>query len=315
MGDFQLALSIDLDEWYHSSRWIDGRQRHAVPDMPALFQSIYGKSTPGGDVIEPTRLILDLLDRSGCRCTFFVLGEMAQWYPDLVRELASCGHEIGCHGLHHVDMTVLGPDRFRQELETASEILAQLAGARPRGYRAPNLVYEPWATKILEQSAYEYDSTVCVSRPIGGKYKGWSGAPLHPYHPAYDRIAEPGTAHLIEVPLPPFPVLRVSAGSSIFTRALGYQWSSVALRSALRTGHTAYYLHPWELAPVPANASVSLRSRLLYRRTGPWMVETFKRLLQDFKGRIVPVGECVRIVREEEGTGARGVSPIAAPRI
>lgn len=304
MTPHHLALSIDLDEWYHSRRWIDGRQKHDVPDMTALFQRIYGTPTPAGDVIEPTRLVLDLLDRHDVRCTFFVLGEMATWYPDLIRELADRGHEIACHGMHHVDMTVIGPERFARDIERASAMLERLTGARPRGYRAPNLVYEPWATEILERLGFEYDSTVCVSRPIGGKYKGWSGAPLHPYHPSYQNIATRGSARLVEVPLPCFPVLRLSAGSGILTRAFGYQWSNIALRWAMRTGHTSYYFHPWEIAPVPCVGASSWKSRLLYRRTGPWMVDAFTRLLVNFRERILPVGECVERVRCETLTSA-----------
>jgi peptidoglycan/xylan/chitin deacetylase (PgdA/CDA1 family) len=232
---------------------------------------------------------------------------MAQWYPDLVREIADRGHEIACHGFHHVDMTVLGPERFAGELQIATATLERLTGTRPRGYRAPNLVYEPWATSVLEQNGYEYDSTVCVSRSIGGKYGGWHRAPLHPYRVSYEDIATPGNAALIEVPLPCFPVLRLSAGSAIFTRAFGYQWSNIALRWTLRSGHTSYYLHPWELAPVPPHARESFKARLLTMRTGPWMVRTLRRLLRNFKGRIVPVGECVRGV-----SGAR-CAEAAAP--
>ena len=294
MSTYALALSVDLDEWYHSRRFIDGRQKHDVPDMAALFQSLYGSQVPGGDVIEPTRLILDILDAHNVKCTFFVLGEIATWYPDLVQELSARGHEIACHGMHHVDMTVLGPDRFERELDSATAVLERLTGKRPKGYRAPNLVYESWATAILERCGYEYDSTVCVSRPIGGKYKGWSDAPLHPYRTSYEDIAKPGDARLVEVPLPCFPVLRLSAGSGILTRAFGYQWSNIALQSAIRTGHTSYYFHPWEMAAVPPHAQVSFKSRLLYRRTGPWMVDAFQRLLRTFGDRVLPVGECVR---------------------
>jgi peptidoglycan-N-acetylglucosamine deacetylase len=292
--DFSVALSVDLDEWYHSRRWVDGQQQREVPDMAALFQALYGTSSPAGEIVGPTHVILDLLDVFKCRCTFFVLGEMAEWYPALVRELADRGHEVACHGLHHVDMTVLGPQRFAEQLSTATEILEGITGHRPKGFRAPNLVYEPWATKILEDNGYDYDSTMCVSRPIGGKYKGWSDAPINPYHPSYCNLAETGDAKLVEVPLPPFPILRISAGSSIFTRILGYQWSRIALRSAMRTGHTAYYLHPWELVATPKSRQSSWKARLLSVRTGPWMIATFRRLLEDFRGRVVPVGECVR---------------------
>src|SRR5262245_6968658 len=206
---FGLGLSVDLDEWYHSRRWVDGGQAHSLPDTRALFRRLYNSDRPAGEVIAPTRALLDLFDRHRCRVTFFILGEIAEWYPDLVREIARRGHEIGSHGEHHVDMTVLGPDRFARDLETAAARLERLVGQRPVGYRAPNLVYAPWATRILEDHGFIYDATVAVSRPIAGKYKGWSRAPAHPYHPSYDDIARPGDARLVELPLPAFPVLRL----------------------------------------------------------------------------------------------------------
>ncbi|HEY8551746.1 MAG TPA: polysaccharide deacetylase family protein [Vicinamibacterales bacterium] len=287
-----LGLSIDLDEWYHSRRWIDGEQKQAVPDTDSFFRRVYNSDVPAGEVIGPTHQLLDLLERYGVRCTFFVLGEMVQWYPGLVRELSQRGHEVGCHGLHHVDMTVLGPDPFASELEQAAQALEQVTGTRPVGYRAPNLVYEPWATRILEQLGFKYDSSVCVSRPIGGKYRGWAHAPLHPYRPRYDDVAKPGDAALVEVPLPCFPYLRLAAGSGIITRVFGYQWTAIALRAAIRTGHTAYYFHPWELAPKPPTSRGGLRNAIFFRRTGPWMCSVVERILTTYQGRIVPLRQC-----------------------
>lgn len=312
----RLALSVDLDEWYHSRRWIDGEQKNALPDTVALFRRVYGADVPAGEVLAPTRTLLDLLDRYRTRCTFFVLGEMAQWYPDLVRELAARGHEIACHGLHHVDMAVLGPDRFQSDLAEALAILQSVTGQRPIGFRAPNLVYEPWATAILEKLGFKYDSTVCVSRPIGGKYRGWSCAPLHPYHPSYDNVAQPGAATLVEVPLPCFPYLRFSAGSGIMTRLAGYHWTSVALRTAIRSGDTSYYFHPWELARKPAASEPGLKGSLFFRRSGPWMLRTVERLLQTYEGRIVPVRECAaaeRLAVRTEGALAESRSPSLVP--
>jgi peptidoglycan/xylan/chitin deacetylase (PgdA/CDA1 family) len=291
--DHALVLSIDLDEWYHSRRWIDGEQVRAVPDTRALFQQIYGADRPSGEIIAPTRALLDLFDRHGVRITFFVLGEVAEWYPDLVREIAARGHEIGCHGQHHVDMTVLGPELFAAQLDRAIEVLETLTGHRPIGYRAPNLVYEPWATRVLESRGFVYDSTVCVSRPIGGKYRGWASAPHHPYHPSYEAIGAPGNARLVELPLPSFPVIRLSAGSGILTRVLGFHWTMTSLRYRIRTGATGFYFHPWEVARRPSAAG-GLKQRLFYRRTGPWMMAAVERILEQFKGRTVTAGGAAR---------------------
>ena len=292
--DHRLVVSVDFEEWYHSRRWLSGEQAVQVPDTQALFRRLYNSDRPAGEVVTPTRHLLDLFDRHRCRSTFFILGEMAGWYPDLVREIAERGHEIACHGMHHVDMGVLGPSVFAEQLRQARDVLRDLTGRDVVGYRAPNLVYEPWATRILETEGFVYDTSLCVSRSIGGKYKGWSKAPLHPYHPDYDDIAKVGAASLVELPLPPFPVIRISAGSGIMTRVLGYHWSAIALRQAIRSGDTGYYFHPWECGECPKSGARSLKSRIFHRRMGAWMLNTVDKLLTGFRGRTVTAQEAAQ---------------------
>jgi hypothetical protein len=287
---YRLALSVDLEEWFHSRRWIDGQQAHRVPDTRDVLRRIYGTPAPAGDVLPPTRRLLEIFAAHDCRVTFFVLGEIAQWYPDLIREIAAHGHEVASHGMTHVDIPVLGPERFSRELGESLDLLAQLTGTRPIGYRAPNLVYPAWTTAILERHGLVYDSSVCVSRPVGGKYKGWARAPLTPYHPSYDDVAVRGEARIVEVPLPSFPIVNIAAGSSIFTRVIGYSWTNVALRTRVRTGDTGYYVHPWEFASRPDTDGHWLRNRIFMRRVGPWMDRSLGRILRTFAGRITTVG-------------------------
>lgn len=287
VASHRLALSLDVEEWYHSGRWVNGVQARTVPDTTALHVRLYGQPRPAGEVVAPTRCVLDLLDRHACRATFFVLGEIARWYPDLVCEIADRGHEVACHGLHHVDMSVLGEQAFAAQLDEATGLLERLTGQRPIGFRAPNLVYEPWATKILEDRGYRYDSSVCASRPIGGKYKGWADAPRHPYHPSYDAIGRRGKARLIELPLPSFPVIRLNAGSGIMTRIVGYYWTVGALDYALRRGDTSYYFHPWEVGARPRPPGHRVRNALFLRRTGDWMHRSVRRLVLRYRGHIV----------------------------
>jgi peptidoglycan/xylan/chitin deacetylase (PgdA/CDA1 family) len=289
-SEHRVALSVDLEEWFHSRRWIDGQQARRVPDTSEVLRRIYGTPAPAGEIVAPTRRLLEIFASRGCRVTFFVLGELAQWYPDLIREIAGHGHEIASHGMTHVDVPVLGPERFGRELGESLDLLEGLAGRRPIGYRAPNLVYPAWATAILERHGIVYDSSVAVSRALGGKYRGWDKAPQSPYRPSHADVAVRGDARLVEVPLPSFPVVNVAAGSSIFTRVIGYHWTSIALRTRVRTGDTAYYVHPWELAPRPRTEGHWLRNRIFLRRMGPWMDRTLGRLLDDFAGRIATVG-------------------------
>ena len=48
-----------------------------------------------------TPAILDLLDAYGVKATFFVIGEKAEQHPDLIREIARRGHQIGNHTWSH----------------------------------------------------------------------------------------------------------------------------------------------------------------------------------------------------------------------
>lgn len=307
---YGLGVSVDLDEWYHSRRWVDGQQAQILPDSSALFQRLYGQDRPIGEVVAPTRALLDLFDRHRCKITFFILGEMAEWYPDLVREIADRGHEVASHGLRHVDITVLGRDQFARDLDITVERLERVSGQRPVGYRAPNLVYAPWATEVLESRGFMYDATVAVSRPLGGKYRGWADAPIHPYHPSYEDIARPGDAKLIELPLPPFPGLHLAAGSGIITRILGFQWTSIALRAASRTGTTMFYFHPWEVGARPRPEGQWLRNAVFLRHTGPWMMRAVDRILRQFEGRVLTARACA----DAFATASRETARASAPR-
>jgi peptidoglycan/xylan/chitin deacetylase (PgdA/CDA1 family) len=185
------VLSVDLDEWFHSRRWTEGVQTRTVPDTQALFRKLYGTDVPPGDLIAPVRSLLALFARHKVTCTFFVLGEVAEWYPALVRDIAEHGHEIGCHGLHHVDMTVLGPEVFASQLAQAVDVLTTTSGQRPVGYRAPNLVYEPWATGARAAGLHLRRRSACPGRL--GEVRNWAMRRIIPIIPATTTSAGPAT--------------------------------------------------------------------------------------------------------------------------
>jgi peptidoglycan-N-acetylglucosamine deacetylase len=282
------VLSIDLDEWYHC-RWATGSVGARWPDTSTFFREHYGSDRPKGELREPTRRLLDLLDRRGIRATVFVLGEVATHYPDLVREILARGHEIGCHGLHHVDADVLGPDGFRRELTKAHALLADLTGIAPLGYRAPNLLLRDWMIPVLRELAFRYDASVCTARSLLGKDFGHAHLAVNPYR-FRDRFGTPDPqGDLAELPLPVFPLLRLPATTGILTRIVGVPYTLVALRAALRTGDVQYYFHPYEMGPRP-NIPLRLRERLFLRRLGGWMekaVETIVERLEATGARFV----------------------------
>lgn len=81
---------------------------------------------------------LAILDRYGVKATFFVVGTMAQKYPDSVRAIHDAGHVVGNHTWDHP--THLGglPDiRIKAELAGCSSVLFSILGEYPSYCRPP----------------------------------------------------------------------------------------------------------------------------------------------------------------------------------
>ena len=102
-----------------------------------------------------TAEILDILDEYGAKATFFVVGELAERYPELIlRELAE-GHEIGNHTWSHPKMKKLTVDSLKQEILKTEELLNEIADYRPKLFRPPEGAFSPLAEKTAENIDYE----------------------------------------------------------------------------------------------------------------------------------------------------------------
>lgn len=275
MAKNRVVLSVDLDDWYHA-RWATGSPGARWPDAEAARREA---AWPADGLRKPTQVILELFDRHRVTATFFVLGEVAEREPDLVREIAGRGHEIACHGLHHVDADLLGPERFGDELAVARKTLDTLSPQPVIGYRAPNLLVRDWMIPSLREQGFRYDASVCTARSLLGKDYGHQHVAVNPYRFG-QRFSQPDPeGDLVEIPVPVFPGIRLPAATGIMTRVLGKAWTLTALRSALRTGDAQYYFHPYELGVLP-EVTFGTRERLFMRRTGPWMEDALDRIIR-----------------------------------
>ncbi|MBM4343485.1 MAG: polysaccharide deacetylase family protein [Deltaproteobacteria bacterium] len=94
-----------------------------------------------------TPRILELLADAGHQATFFVIGERAARYPELVRDMARRGHLVANHSLRHQPWTpALPAAMLAREWAAANRQIAELTGRFPRWMRAPvGLVSPPVA--------------------------------------------------------------------------------------------------------------------------------------------------------------------------
>ena len=85
-----------------------------------------------------TPLLLDLLKKHDAKATFFVLGAMAEKYPDLIRRMHEEGHQIGIHNYTHKTNWLLFPWSVRTDhIKKSADIVEDIIGTRPAFYRPP----------------------------------------------------------------------------------------------------------------------------------------------------------------------------------
>ena len=106
----------------------------------------------GGD---KTLAILDLLDEYNAKATFFLVGIWVDKYPDLVKEIAARGHEIGNHSDSHAHFTQIPDGKIRTELDSCSDKIETLTGTRPTLFRPPYGDYNSKVITVVRDEGYE----------------------------------------------------------------------------------------------------------------------------------------------------------------
>ena len=111
-------------------RWI---YPHALWRMDRHRKAVY-LTFDDGPIPAATPFILDTLERFGARATFFMVGDNAQKYPHLVREVRSRGHRIGNHTFHHLGGLRWKNEEYLQDVYLAGELLHTDLFRPPHGW-------------------------------------------------------------------------------------------------------------------------------------------------------------------------------------
>ncbi len=227
------ALTVDVEDYYH----VAGFEQCVDRSCWDRFES---------RIVASTHKVLDALEQATTRGTFFVLGWVAERYPELVRAIHGAGHEIGCHSFWHRLVYEQTPEEFRQDLRQARDVLQAIIGEPVVAYRAPcfSITHRSlWALDILIEEGFLFDSSIYPT--IHHRY-GMAGAPLGPHC-----LLRPGGA-IREFPLPVYRRLGfpLPIGGGGYFRLYPYFFTRRGLDAINRAGRPfACYLHPWELDP------------------------------------------------------------------
>lgn len=103
-----------------------------------------------------TQQILDVLQKHQAPAAFFVVGNMIQTAPDLIRRMAQEGHIVGNHTFHHPDMSAIADQAaFQKELDELAVLYRETTGEElPKFYRPPQGKYSQENLKQAQALGY-----------------------------------------------------------------------------------------------------------------------------------------------------------------
>jgi len=234
-------------------------------------------------VRDNTYRVLDILAGGGVHATFFVLGLVAERFPEVVRRIAEGGHEVATHGWSHRPVYSLGAEAFRREVRDSVTALENETGTKVLGFRAPDFSIREdsfWAFEVLAEEGIVYDSSIY---PISGPRYGMRSAFRQPW-----LIRCHAGGQLIELPLTTVEWLgmRAPVAGGGYFRLLPYVLTRAAIRRVNRCGMRANaYFHPYELDTKEIRTSkhrIPLKLRLTQDLFRGRVESRLRRLLPDF---------------------------------
>ena len=140
-----------------------------------------------------TDLLLDGLKARGAGATFFVVGEQALQYPDLIRRMAEEDHQIGNHTWSHVRLEGASTDVIQTEVGRTEALLQELVGGEgywlrpPYGQLLPGteaLVKVPMVKWSVDPRDWESRDAEKIVQAVLEKVKPNSIILLHDIYPA-----------------------------------------------------------------------------------------------------------------------------------
>ena len=284
-------FTVDVEEYFQVNAFESVAPREEWPSHPSR-------------VARSVDRLLEAMNRHGATGTFFVLGWIAKYRPEVVRRIVDAGHEIASHGYWHRRVTTLTPAEFRDDLRASKYALEDLAGAPVIGYRAPSFSIVPgyeWAFDVLLEEGFRYDSSIF---PISRRGYGYPGAPRTP------NVIRRSAGTLNEFPLATTEMmgLTVPAAGGGYLRQFPFSVIRRAFveASARRTPAT-FYIHPWEIDPEQPRLPVSLITRLRHYRGLSQTLPRIKQLLSEF--RFTSIGAA--LTRASDGASTVTASEMA----
>jgi polysaccharide deacetylase family protein (PEP-CTERM system associated) len=259
------ALTVDVEDYFQVEAF---KGVIAKSDWESMSPRVEGN----------TGRVLDLFAKAGVNGTFFVLGWVAERFPNVVRRIQEAGHEVASHGYNHQLAYSQNRDVFRDDVRRAKTVLEGITGKPVRGYRAPTFSIRRdvwWVYDVLAEEGYDYSSSLY---PVSHDLYGIPDAPTSPFRPTASAI--------LEIPLSTTKILGRNfpcSGGGYF-RLLPYGFSRWCINRVMQSqGAYVFYCHPWEFDAGQPRINAGAKSRFRHYTNIASMEDRVSRLLREFR--------------------------------
>ncbi len=259
-------MSVDLESWVH-----------LIPEFQNL-DSVERKKIDNEDIVRESEYLLNELSKRSIKLTWYVVSEIAEWYPDLIESLIKEGHEIGYHTNSHKH--IYNHETLLSELHKSSEFIKQY---RPTTFQAPSIVFCEEGYKYLKQ--FGITSSLSVYGETNNLFfkDGVLECPvsLFTYRNFNGRLEYPSNMNLRLL------TYGIPFGSSLWY-SLGYKFISFFIERSRDTQQFVnMFIHNWQIFPPTQKAQIAKRKLCIKNPAFvfylPNVREMFLTLMDNFK--------------------------------
>ena len=144
-------------EWWSDGHWpgigpMGNPLKGGIADLNAIGWAEYGHR-------RGVHRVLEIFERHHIKASILVCGIMAERYPEEVRAIAELGHDIVAHS-YAMDVIPAYLDE-QQEIDNirrTTDLIANVVGARPKGWISPRSTPSPRTAKLLAKEGYLWHS-------------------------------------------------------------------------------------------------------------------------------------------------------------
>ena len=210
MKQKSILLSFDIEEF----------------DLPKEFGTEISAADQLSIAGAGTERILDVIEKTGIRATFFVTGKFAEAFPELIARMTAAGGEIASHGYDHSFFETA-------HLEKSAQILRKISGTEILGFRMARLA--PVKKEDILKAGFTYESSL---NPVWlpGRYSNLT-APLLPFRES---------CGLLQFPISAMPLIRFPLFWLSFKNLPLSLYCALASFTLNKTGYFNMYSHPFE---------------------------------------------------------------------